>query len=167
MDSAIVYEWKIPSLYPVDAQLAGEELERIKNKYGDINAKNVVEESRRSGAVLHDCFEWRDDIAAEKYRETQAKAIIRSITYRVEEVKREPVRAFFHTKTAQYQPAVIVFRTTDMYEELRLSAIRDMEIFKKKYEIIDELNPVFSEFDKAVRRMEANKKTKPEQRAAV
>lgn len=150
----VMWEWKLPSLYSVDAQTAGEELERIKNKYGYIAAANVVEESRSPNSKLHDCFEWDDTAAAEKYRETQARTLIRNITCRVEEVHMEPVRAFFHTKTFEYQPMKVVFQTPDMREELILSAIREMTAFRRKYQILSELEDVFKEFEKATAKLQ-------------
>ena len=42
----MVYQWKIPTLYSVDAQTAGEELERIYNERGELSPKDVVEIGR-------------------------------------------------------------------------------------------------------------------------
>ena len=67
----MIYKWKVAGLMPVDAQTAGEELNRIYTKNGALNPADIVDESRPEDAPLHDCFEWRDDVAAEKYREQQ------------------------------------------------------------------------------------------------
>lgn len=65
--------------FPVDAQTAGEELDRIRVSYGTLQPAAVVDESRPEDAPLHPCFEWDDETAAEKYREHQATTIIRSV----------------------------------------------------------------------------------------
>lgn len=56
----MIYQWKIPDLYGVDAQTAGEEIERIHRKHGQLSPADIVEESRQKHAPLHDIFEWRD-----------------------------------------------------------------------------------------------------------
>jgi len=93
----MVYQWK-QSRFPVEAQKAGEELERIKNKYGGIVPKTVVDESRTEDAILHECFDWNDATAAEAYREVQAREIVRCIviTKTTDEKQQEEitVRAF-------------------------------------------------------------------------
>jgi hypothetical protein len=64
---------------PVDVQTAGEELDRIRAEYGTLTPPVVVEESRPEDAPLHPAFEWRDPIAAERYREHQASQLIRRV----------------------------------------------------------------------------------------
>ena len=63
----------------VEAQDAGEELERINEKYGQTTASNVVDESRPEKAVLHEAFEWDDEVAAEEHRKTQARSLIKTV----------------------------------------------------------------------------------------
>jgi hypothetical protein len=65
-----------PSL---DAQIVGEELERIQSVHGVIDPHVVVDESRPEDSALHECFEWQDEIAAEKWRVEQARALVRSV----------------------------------------------------------------------------------------
>lgn len=64
---------------PVPAQAAGEELERIEARDGGVTPKALVDESRPPEAVLHPCFEWDDELAAEEYRRVQAAQIIRTV----------------------------------------------------------------------------------------
>jgi hypothetical protein len=62
------------------ANKVGRELDRVtKANDGALTTKSVVAASRSEKAVLHDCFEWDDSIAAERHREEQARAIITSI----------------------------------------------------------------------------------------
>ena len=90
-----VYKWKSGARLVGDPQIVGEQLARIE-KHGTLTPKAVVDASRRSSAPLHDYFEWRDDVAAEKYREVQAKEIIRSVELVIE--GSEPTRAFVSVK---------------------------------------------------------------------
>ena len=53
------YNWKF-NKYPVDAQIAGETIEDIKNKSGKdfIEPEDLLEASRNENTPLHSCFEW-------------------------------------------------------------------------------------------------------------
>jgi hypothetical protein len=62
----------------VSAQVVGETIDRMMETRGEITPAEVVEESRPANAPLHPLFEWDDSVAAEKYREDQARAVIRS-----------------------------------------------------------------------------------------
>lgn len=75
----LIYQWKLPGIMPVDAQTAGNELQRIYERDGVIEPETVVLESESPSAPLHSCFEWDDEKAAHKYRITQAQGIIRAI----------------------------------------------------------------------------------------
>jgi hypothetical protein len=65
--------------FGVDAQTAGEELDRIRRRDGTIRPAVVVNESRPDEAPLHPVFEWRDEVAAEKYREHQATKLVKVV----------------------------------------------------------------------------------------
>jgi hypothetical protein len=68
-------------------QQVGEELERIRQLNGGIvEARHVVDVSRQDGTLLHEQFDWDNDIAGENWREDQARRIIRSIAV----VQRDP-----------------------------------------------------------------------------
>lgn len=49
----MVYKWKMPGLYDIPAQAAGEELDRIYEEKGELQARDVVNESRPETAPLH------------------------------------------------------------------------------------------------------------------
>lgn len=141
----MIYKWKT-NYFPCDAQVAGNELRRIHDRDGSIQPEAVVNESRPVTAPLHNCFTWDDTEAARLYRERQARDLIRNIAIVSEESaqgseKPEPIRAFFHVQKG-YQPIGVVVQNVDMLQELKASALRDMERFCKKYEQITELRPV-------------------------
>jgi tRNA A37 N6-isopentenylltransferase MiaA len=60
-------------------QIIGETLADIEDRHGIIDPHTVVEESKPDDAPLHPVFEWRDDVAAEKWRTDQARRIVRSV----------------------------------------------------------------------------------------
>lgn len=99
---AMVYKWKPLTSIAVDAQKAGEELERIRvSRNGRLVQEDVVAEARDKASPLHPAFEWSDRKAAHAYRLEQAGYIIRSITVIVTEPdqqEREPIRAFVNVQ---------------------------------------------------------------------
>ena len=63
----------------VDAQTAGSELDRIRRRDGTLRPDVVVDEARPEEAPLHPAFEWRDQVAAEQWREHQASTLIKVV----------------------------------------------------------------------------------------
>ena len=59
MESQMIYKWTVP-VYPVEAQTAGMELEKIAEKHGSLKPAYIVEESTDKNAALHKCFEWNN-----------------------------------------------------------------------------------------------------------
>ena len=145
---ALTYKWKLPGVIPVDAQTAGDELERIYHERGELNPADIVEESRNEDAPLHRCFEWDDQTAAEKYRESQASLIIRSIVT-VADGRDEPqeVRAYVHVENT-YRPVSVVVESRDYMEELLKTALLELAAFQRKYNALSSLRPVFEAIEK-------------------
>lgn len=137
------YKWKIQGMYDADAQVVGNELERIYNEKGTLEPSVVVKQSRPKRAPLHSLFEWDDEVAAEKWREQQARNIIGSVMI-VDSSNDEPfTRAFVHVSD-DYRPLSIVLEDRDMTEELLDSALRELRTFERKYNDLVQLAPVFN-----------------------
>lgn len=139
----MVYEWKMPGLHHVPAQKAGEELDRIYKERGRLDAADVVEESRPKSAPLHPCFEWRDNVAAEKYREHQARNLINCVVTKLDTKtgSTAEVRAFFHVQDS-YHPVNVILEKPDYNAELARDALRYIEIFERRFATIESLQPV-------------------------
>lgn len=72
----------------VSAGVVGAELDRIRVENGGrLVPADVVRESKPDGAPLHPCFEWKDRVAANAWREHQARNIINVVVIR--EVKED------------------------------------------------------------------------------
>lgn len=139
----MVYQWKIPGIIPVDAQTAGEELERIYNRDGSITPEAIVEDSVDPSAPLHGCFEWDDEKAAHKYRITQAQGIIRAIVS-VDETEKQPKTRTFVSVEREYHPVSVVIRNPEKRDILLQNALNELHWFEKKYNSLCELSGVFS-----------------------
>lgn len=140
----MTYQWKLPGVMPVDAQTAGDELERVYKKRGDIKPSTLVEESRPASAPLHRCFEWDDAIAAEKYRESQASYLIRSIVTVCEDADAPVVTRAFVSVGESYKPISVVVNEPEQLEALLSTALRELEAFRRKYAALNQLKPVFA-----------------------
>ena len=138
----MTYRWKVPGIMPVDAQTAGNELQRIYERDGVIEPETVVAESQTPSAPLHSCFEWDDAKAAHKYRITQAQTIIRSIVV-VEEATQPETRAFVNVQR-EYHPVSVVVRNPEKREILLQNALNELRWFERKYNTLQELSNVFA-----------------------
>lgn len=139
----MTYQWKVPGIMPVDAQTAGNELQRIYERDGVIEPETVVEESKSPSAPLHSCFEWDDEKAAYKYRITQAQGIIRAIVA-VDETEKSPETRAFVSVEREYHPVSVVIRNPEKRDILLQNALNELHCFEKKYNSLRELSGVFS-----------------------
>lgn len=137
------YRFKKAACIKADAQVAGEICEALASE-DKLTAKNLVEVSRPEDAPLHNAFEWNDTIAAEAYRENQARYIIRSVE--IVEEKAEPVRAFFNIeyKEPEYKHIDAILQCAGDRALLLARAMNELKAFEKKYSQLDELAEVFN-----------------------
>lgn len=149
--AAYHYEYRVRGLQKAPAQVAGEIMEQLEQSEAGLSPASLLDASRDESAPLHDEFEWRDDVAAEQYRLTQAGGIIRNV-YRisVETQEQAPVRAF--VSTGERQHAYVSIATALNHEQWRKnlleSAKRDMQAFSAKYRNLDELSEVLNAMQK-------------------
>lgn len=145
----MTYQWKVPGIMPVDAQTAGNELQRIYERDGVIEPETVVAESQAPSAPLHSCFEWDDEKAAHKYRITQAQNIIRAIVV-VDEAKQPETRAFVNVQR-EYHPVSVVVRNPEKREILLQNALNELRWFERKYNTLHELSNVFAAIEEVTK----------------
>lgn len=143
----MVYEWKSGWSYPVNPQVAGEMCEELE-KNGQLTAKNLVNVNRPEDAPLHSLFEWDDEKAGEKYREIQARGIIRSIVVKKENVK-EPVRQFLNItrEDNRYHSIDVLMSAQDTRIATLKMALAELVAFKRKYSNFSEFAGVFTAID--------------------
>lgn len=121
--------------WPVDAQEAGDELDRIREANGGgLRPESVVEAARDPENILHDCFEWDDSKAAERYRRGEAAHLIRSIrVIRViaESGEKQEIRAYARVlpigaDVHQYLPIAIVAAEPSLLNQAINDAVSDL-----------------------------------------
>lgn len=143
----MVYEWKAGSRVKADAQIAGEMCQMLEYE-GRLSAKNLLDLNRPEDAPLHGEFEWNDTIAAESWREQQARHIINSLVICPE--NSEPVRSFFHIENAgnTYQSIHTILHSKDSTELLFDSALKELQAVQRKYSAIQQLAKVWDAIEK-------------------
>jgi hypothetical protein len=136
------YKWKSGAYVNVSAQVAGEVCAELEQS-GGLTPKRLVDVSRDPSAPLHKNFEWDDSVAAENYREQQARHIIACIVTKPTE-KSEPIRAFYNItrQEGEYVSLSVIISQPDMMERLLSQAYKDMESFKSKYSALEQLRVV-------------------------
>lgn len=142
----MVYEWKTASYIKADANVAGKQCEELE-RTGGLTPKRLLDANREKSAPLHNEFEWRDDIAAERYRENQARHIIACLCVRAETTngeKSEPIRAFLKTAPeSEYQSLEVILQSADSRSAMLAMALKELKAFQRKYNSLAELKPLF------------------------
>ena len=134
----MTYQWKTGARIKADPVLAAQVLDQLANE-NRLNAENVVEISKPEGTVLHDDFEWRDDIAALEYRKHQARNIMISLVV-VEETAPEipPIRYCFQIEenSSNYTPINVIMQSSDCIDALKRKALAELISYRMKYTTI-------------------------------
>lgn len=159
----MVYEWKTASYIKADANVAGKQCEELEKTVG-LTAKNLLDANRDENAPLHNEFEWRDSIAAEKYRENQAQHIIACLCVRAETAtgeQSEPVRAFLKTAPeSEYQSLNVILQSADSHSAMLAMAFKELKAFQRKYKALAELKLLFDVLENIAQSSEKDVKSK-------
>ncbi len=154
MVETTMFAWKMPSLYK------GVSAEKCANEIGDVTSpERIVDIARDEGTELHKCFEWDDTVAAEKYRNVQAREVLRQLVVkRVEPPKNdneEEKVTYFRVFEASpekntYKSVALIVQNADEHAKLIEQARRELEAFKKRYENVVELAEVMAAIEEFI-----------------
>lgn len=149
--------WKAGSQFKVEAQVAADTIRDLQRTLGreTITAKELLDDARDVNAPLHCCFEWDDSIAAEKYREWQARHLINSIEVVIikENLPPTKTRLFVNIKPVgsreqgNFAPIDIVLKNKTYREQVLSNALIELRSFQRKYAAYEELAGVFNAID--------------------
>lgn len=148
----MTYQWKTGAVVKASAEDAGAQCEALYSA-GKLTPRNLVDVNRPEDAPLHNAFEWRDNVAAEKWRESQAQYIIRNLAcIAVERPGDSPTRAFVRVTNERkhYTPYTVAIHNMDMRAILLDGARRDMEAFTQKYRSLCEVSTVVLVMDETL-----------------
>jgi hypothetical protein len=135
---SMIYEWRSDSRFPVGAQIAAERLKKIKNQYGAITPRVVVDDAANPRSPLHPCFEWDDETAADNFRLAQARKLIGSIVVAEmdDQIVNLETRAFVHITVgdgARYEAVEVAMADDFMREEVLERAKREIKFWRARY----------------------------------
>lgn len=145
-----VYKWRAHAGVPIPAQVAGEELERIRTvNNGRLAQETVVEEARDKKSPLHPAFEWNDKRAAHQYRLSQAGYVIRmlSVSYVEGEKKTAPIRAFVNVSRDEdrsYTSIAHAMSDDELREQVLARALKELNDWRERYSELEEFAGLFA-----------------------
>lgn len=145
----IVAKWKtgFETMFKADPQKCAEEIRSI----GDApTTQQIVDAARDESTELHKCFEWRDDVAAEKYRLVQARYVTHMLVIQEQEPPKDrpEIRVFYkQPETGGYAETRKIVRDEDAYMSLLAQAWRELRAFKQKYGMLKELAEIMELID--------------------
>lgn len=140
-------EWKIKGLYKADAETVYKEITALGDSF---SPADIVEAARNASSELHKCFEWDDSVAAEKYREHQARMVITQLVVRTETTDNTPVSVRVISSASErnsYVPTKMLIRSEPEYADLLERAKRELRAFQQKYVAVVELQDIFAMID--------------------
>lgn len=140
-------EWKVKGLWKADAETVYREITALGDSF---SPADVVEAARDESSELHKCFEWRDEVAAEKYREHQARMIITQLVVRTETSDNTPVSVRVISSANEvntYVPTKMLIKSESDYADLLARAKRELQAFQQKYSTLSELQEIFTAID--------------------
>jgi len=150
----MVYQWK-RHYFSIDAQVVGETFEEIQSRDGGITPNSVVEEARPDNSEIHNCFDWDNKAAGEKWREHQASNMLRLLIVLnpSDESEKEDkvIRAFVNIKTPEEERVYIKTidaLNNDYYrDQVLMQALAELSAFQNKYKELKELSSIFFEIE--------------------
>lgn len=145
-----------------DARVIGPEIERLAVQ-GKSVPRHIVEAASDPKSPLHNYFEWQDDVAAQKFREHQARLMVASVVVRVVDNSGEEksIRAFHSAKIVSIDAAEAkrgpkqhpyvtidaVRENKEMADSVIHEALRQLVLWKAKYSTYRSIFREFKQFD--------------------
>lgn len=146
-----VYKWRAHAGVSIPAQVAGEELERIRvSNNGRLAQEDVVAAAKRKTSPLHSAFEWDDKAAAHQHRLSQAGYLIRKldvVTVANDDEQSKPIRAFVNvTRDDDRSFTSIAHAMSDdeLREQVIARARKELEDWQSRYDDLIEFSSVFA-----------------------
>jgi len=162
------YEWANGFTPKVNADDVGAELERLRQEAGgELYPETVVAAAQDPRSPLHSLFEWNDVDAADRYRITQARGIIRRLRVVQQGTKEQPrvVRLAFvspgQVKHPGYIPTDEAVADPVKRDQLVANAVAALEGWIARYKSMDleELESVTRELEVQVKRLKRRQRS--------
>lgn len=150
--NSMVYQFRQGHSFGIEAQVVGEELERLgSGNLGSLRPTAIVDAARPADSPLHPVFEWDDSVAAEAHRRQQARHLIGAVvTVMPESRSSEPVRAFINVKRREdqsYVPIRVAMGDDELRAEVLAQATRELVQWRRRHQEMTELANLFVQID--------------------
>ncbi len=132
-------------LSATQAQTVGKELQRISKQKGCLKPALIVEAARPPESSLHAFFTWDDTEAAEQWRETQARGLVRSVRIvqcDMPSQEQPVIRAFVSVQASDtetkfeghaYLPIQVATKSEDYKKQILDAAMSELREWKRRY----------------------------------
>lgn len=156
------------------AQVYGEYLEKLAmaNKK-ELKPEIIVRAARSEDSPIHECFEWDDSKAAEKYRLEQARKLVNHLEIKIEFKKGERFqKAWFSITTngrnqRAYNHMNVVFTEKPKRDQVIQQALREIKDWQKRYESYQELAQIFDAIEQVQLNLSGGKSDREKERKAA
>lgn len=123
----------------------------------------IVELAVKPSCPLHSFFEWDDEKAAEEYRLTQARLLLRSIIIIDETVEGGTVRAFYnvvepHLEGKTYVSLKRVLNEPELRQQVIEYAYAELVGWRERYKRYSEFKSIFKEISVLGKNVKKKKK---------
>lgn len=134
--------------FKADAQKCADEIMEICEELESATPQQILEKARDSNTELHKCFTWDDTEADEKWRISEARAVVRNlkIIEQKPDKQTEPttIRVFYKTDNESgYKPTKLILKKPDEYKSLVERCRSELLAIKQKFNSISEYEEIW------------------------
>lgn len=139
---AIMWSYK---LFRADAEKVYSDLQNIATK----TPQNLVDYAEEHpDSELYKCFTWDDAKAANEYRKTEARQVMRLLVVKDETDENATKVRVLQRASEEYLPVKTIVRNEDEYTALLERARAELRSFKARYQNIVELEEILDLIDR-------------------
>lgn len=149
----VVARWRpsMAAMYVgIDPQRCADEIDSIGES---ATPAQIVDKARDERTELHKAFEWRDDVAAESWRRSQARKLCSNlIIYRQEASPETPHTRYFYKASQErgYQKSEYIYRNDSEHSALIARAKAELSAWKNRYAGIQEFAEIFDAIEEFI-----------------
>ena len=162
---SVKYQWKAGARFKVRAQDAGEELERLRDRFGgSLTPAGIIDAARARQSPIHKIFEWDDSTAAQRHREWQARMLlnsIRAVVVSAGSTKPKSIIGYVHVNLPEegnvYVATDRAMQNSDLREQVLQDALNSLAGWQRRYRHLNELRDVFRAIKKSRQRLSRRK----------
>lgn len=156
---------------PTKAKIYGRELVRIERVCGNLENRTIWQAAKASSSPLHEAFEWDDAVAADKFRDEQARKLKQGIEVEIRfadgrtargpltiALQQEEIEVQHGNRTpVRVETLVRVLGDEGKVERMVKEALEQLEDWRDRYRCLEHLSDVWSAVDDALRRRGSGK----------